>query len=144
MRAVFDTNVFVRALIDPRSRCGRLLSEFSDDYVLVVFPAIVFELLSVITRPRVQAKFPHLVQLDYGTVLALFAQAEVVEPDAIPAIARDADDDKILACAQFAEADYLVTEDLDLLVLKTYQGTHICAPLDFIAVLEQRRSEISQ
>ena len=57
MRAVFDTNVFVRALIDPRSRCGRLLSEFSDDYVLVVFPAIVFELLSVITRHEFRRNF---------------------------------------------------------------------------------------
>ena len=38
IRAVLDTNVFLRALINPHSRCGRLLDEFADDYELVLSP----------------------------------------------------------------------------------------------------------
>lgn len=134
-RAVFDTNVFLRALINPRSPTGRLLSEFSDEYVLFVSPAIVFELLSVATRPRLQARFSHLAQLDYAAVLAVFANAQVVEPGHIPSVSRDAGDDKILACAHAAQADYLVTEDEDLLVLGIYEGTRICTVAAFIDIV---------
>ena len=39
-------------------------------------------------------------------------------------------------CALKAGAGYLVTEDKDLLVLENYEGTRICQPVEFIAVLE--------
>jgi putative PIN family toxin of toxin-antitoxin system len=136
IRAVFDTNVFLRALINPHSRCGRLLDEFADDYELVLSPAIVREVLDVLHRPRLRAKFPQITQLDIGRVIALFEQAVVVEPQDVPPISRDPDDDKFLACARLARAGYLVSEDKDLLVLENYEGTRICQPVEFIAVLE--------
>jgi putative PIN family toxin of toxin-antitoxin system len=136
IRAVFDTNVFLRALINPHSRCGRLLDEFADDYELVLSPAIVREVLEVLHRPRLRAKFPQITQLDIGRVIALFEQAVVVEPQDVPPISRDSDDGKFLACARLAGAGYLVTEDKDLLVLENYEGTRICQPVEFIAVLE--------
>jgi putative PIN family toxin of toxin-antitoxin system len=136
IRAVFDTNVFLRALINPHSRCGRLLDEFADDYELVLSPAIVREVLDVLHRPRLRAKFPQITQLDIGRVIALFEQAVVVEPQDVPPISRDPDGDKFLACARLAGAEYLVTEDKDLLVLENYEGTRICQPSEFIVVLE--------
>ena len=136
IRAVFDTNVFLRALINPHSRCGRLLDEFADDYELVLSPAIVREVLEVLHRPRLRAKFPQINQLDIGRVIALFEQAVVVEPQDVPAISRDLVDAKFLACARLAGAEYLVTEGKDLLVLENYEGTRICQPSEFIAVLE--------
>jgi putative PIN family toxin of toxin-antitoxin system len=83
--AVFDTNVFLRALINPHSRCGRLLDEFVDDYELVLSPAIIREVLEVLHRPWLRAKFPQITQLDIARIIALFEQATVVEPqDPIP------------------------------------------------------------
>ena len=54
----------------------------------------------------------------------------------IPSVSRDPDDDKFLACARSAAADYLVTEDKDLLVLESYKGSRILQPAGFIAMLE--------
>jgi putative PIN family toxin of toxin-antitoxin system len=136
IRAVFDTNVFLRALINPHSRCGRLLDEFADDYELVLSPAIIREVLEVLHRPRLRAKFPQITQLDIARVIALFELALVVEPRDVPSISRDPDDDMFLACARSAGAEYLVTEDKDLLVLETFAGTRICRPVEFIALLE--------
>ena len=51
--------------------------------------------------------------------------------DPIKPMSRDPDDDRILACALASGADYLVTGDEDLLVLKQYVGTRILAPRDF-------------
>ena len=136
IRAVFDTNVFLRALINPHSRCGRLLDEFIDDYELVLSPAIIREILEVLHRPKLRSKLPQLTQLDVKRLIALFEQAEVIELKDIPPTSRDPKDDKFLACAHSASAHYLVTEDQDLLVLKNYEGTQICQPAEFIALLE--------
>jgi putative PIN family toxin of toxin-antitoxin system len=136
IKAVFDTNVFLRALINPHSRCGRLLDEFASDYELVLSPAIIREVLEVLHRPRLRAKFPQIAQLDVARIIALFEQAQVVEPLEMPAVSRDPEDDKFLACARSAGAEYLVTEDKDLLVLEVYEGARICQPAEFIAMLE--------
>jgi putative PIN family toxin of toxin-antitoxin system len=136
IRAVFDTNVFLRALTNPHSRCGRLLDEFADDYELVLSPAIIREVLEVLHRPRLRAKFPQITKVDIARVIALFEQALVVEPRDVPSISRDPDADKFLACARSAGAEYLVTKDKDLLVLETFAGTRICRPVELIALLE--------
>jgi putative PIN family toxin of toxin-antitoxin system len=141
IRAVFDTNVFLRALINPYSRCGRLLDEFVDDYELVLSPAIIREVLEVLHRPRLRAKFPSITQLDVARIISLCEQARVVEPSGVLQVARDPTDDKFLACARSAGADFLVTEDKDLLIVEEYAGTRICRPAEFMQVLSARRAE---
>jgi len=136
IRAVLDTNVFLRALINPHSRCGRLLDEFAGEYELALSPAIIREILDMLHRPRLRARFPQIAQLDVARIIALLTQACVVEPADEPAVSRDPADDKFLACARSAGADYLVTEDHDLLVLGEYEGSRICRPAEFIAMLE--------
>lgn len=135
-RAVLDTNVFLRALLNPHSRCGRLLDELADRYELVVSPAIIREIVEVLHRPRLRAKFPQLADINLQQILGLFEKAEVVTPKSVPAVCRDPDDDEFLACATEGRADFLVTEDQDLLDLRSHQGIRICRPVDFIAELE--------
>ena len=144
IRAVFDTNVFLRALINPHSRCGRLLDEFVDDYELVLSPAIIRVVLEVLHRPRLRAKFPQITQLDVARIIALFEGASVVEPQDVPSVSRDRADDKFLACARVSEAKYLVTEDKDLLVLEAYEGSRICQPVEFIELLSALRAQASE
>jgi putative PIN family toxin of toxin-antitoxin system len=141
LKAVFDTNIFLRALINPHSRCGLLLDEFVADYELILSPVIIYEVLEVLHRPKLRAKFPQITQLQIVHIIALFEQAHVVEPAEIPSASRDVKDDKFLACAVYAAVDYLVTEDKDLLVLNPYQGIQICQSAEFISLLEARRSE---
>jgi putative PIN family toxin of toxin-antitoxin system len=116
---VIESNVFLRALINPYSRCGRLLDEFVDDYELVLSPAIIRKVLEVLHRPRLRAKFLQITKLDIMHIIALFEQARVVEPQDVPSVSRDPADDKFLACTQLARAEYLVTEDKGLLVFRS-------------------------
>ncbi|MFN8459046.1 MAG: putative toxin-antitoxin system toxin component, PIN family [Anaerolineae bacterium] len=139
LKAVFDTNIFLRALINPHSYCGRLVNELAVEYELILSPAIVHEILEVLHRPKLRVKLPQITQLDIARLIALFEQAQVIEPLDILAISRDPKDDKFLACALAAEADYLVTEDKDLLVLHPYQQIQICQPVEFIRLLEARQ-----
>jgi predicted nucleic acid-binding protein len=50
MRAVFDTVIFVRALINPQSLCGRLIFDYRRAYDLVVSPQLTAEYREVLGR----------------------------------------------------------------------------------------------
>ena len=135
-KAVFDTVVFVRALINPFGVWGRLVFEQGHAYTLIVSPPIVAEILEVLHRPELTRKFRSLVGLDVARVVEILDHAQAVTVHDVPAVSRDSKDDKFLATAAAAQADFLVTEDNDLLVLDTYQGCRIVTAGRFLATLE--------
>ena len=135
LRVVFDTVIFVRGRLNPKSRCGRILAQHRDEYRLFVSPQVLAEYLEVLHRPELMAKSERIAGLDMQTTLGIFRQAEVIEPGHISPISRDPNDDKFLALAAAARADYLVTEDKDLLVLETYQQVQIIDSERFLELL---------
>jgi putative PIN family toxin of toxin-antitoxin system len=135
MRAVFDTVVFVRALINPHSACGRIVFEAAR-YQLFLSEPVLVEILEVLRRPELTRKFRALQDLDLRRVLDILGRAAVVRVPSIPAVSRDPKDDKFLATALAARADYLVSEDRDLLDLEAYDGTTIFTCEEFLAILE--------
>jgi putative PIN family toxin of toxin-antitoxin system len=52
----------------------------------------------------------------------------------VPNICRDPNDDMIIACAIAATADYIVTGDEDMLILKNYKDIVIINPRNFEAL----------
>ena len=50
----------------------------------------------------------------------------------IEKICRDSQDDKFIACAVAAQADYIVSGDEDLLVLKKYEQIKIISASEFL------------
>ncbi len=138
---VFDTVVFVRALLNPLSRWGRLVFDWAGGYHLFVSTAILRETLGVLERPAVARKYRFVAGLDKEAVLKILANAEFIEPDTIPPVSRDLKDDIFLAVAAAAHADYLVSEDNDLLVLGEHAGVRIVDAATFLAILEDVRRE---
>ena len=137
MRAVLDTVVFVRALINPKGRWGRLLFEFSDQYVIVLSPDIIKEIVSVLYRPALRKRFPQIADPPaLERVLQLFEQAEVVEPEGEIALCRDPADDKFFACALAGGAHCIVTEDQDILTVGEYRGVRPISAAEFIALVD--------
>lgn len=60
----------------------------------------------------------------------------VVRPNPLPyALSRDADDDHVIACADAARAEFLVTGDEDLLVLGTVRSLQIVSTSEALAAL---------
>lgn len=137
IKVILDTVVFVRCLINPYGRWGRLVFAPAHRYQLVVSPAIVEEIMEVLNRPELTAKFRTITGMDMGAVLALLSQAVLIEPDDPLANSRDPKDNEFLAAARTGRAAFLVTEDQDLLVLGAYNGTQIVTALAFLQHLEQ-------
>jgi putative PIN family toxin of toxin-antitoxin system len=135
MKAVLDTQAFVRALIDPKSRSGLLLSRFVDRFTIVVSPQVLQEILEVLFRSELTEKYQRLGEIDIENVISLLAKAGVVEPGETVTICRDPDDDKFLECATAGKADYIVSEDKDLLVIKEYQRVRIINTETFLDLM---------
>ncbi len=138
MRAVLDTVIFVRALINPRGQWGRLVFELADRYVIVVSPEVVSEIMAVLYRPTLRRRFPQMAdppRLD--EVIRLVAEAELLHPSETPRVCRDTGDDKFFACALAGQADYIVTKDEDILAVGDYEGILTIQAGDFTRLLEK-------
>ena len=139
LKIVIDTVVFVRSLINPHSRCGKIVFSHNKIYQLFVSEPIVIEILEVLHRPELTVKFRRLKSMDYFMVMEILGQAAVIEIPTIPQVSRDSKDNKFLATAAETKSDYLVTEDNDLLDLKEYQGVKIVNTDTFLHILETRK-----
>lgn len=51
---------------------------------------------------------------------------------------RDTKDNKFLACAKEARADYIITGDQDLLILKMYEEIKIITPREMQVILAKK------
>lgn len=138
MRIVLDTVVFVRSLIKPQNACGRTIFLHGKKYRLVVSKPLLVELFEVLKRPEISSKFSPSVSIDYKQLLDFLSQAVVVEIGDVPNISRDIKDNKFLETAIASHADYLVSEDKDLLILGKYRETQIITCLAFADILESQ------
>ena len=133
MKIVLDTVVYVRALINPKGRWGRLVFQVAARHTVIASPDILREVLEVIQRQEIRAKldlFDYDVRVE--AVLALLREATVVESTERPLICRDADDDKFFWCAIAASAEYIVSEDKDILDVGEYRGIRTVSASDFL------------
>jgi uncharacterized protein len=79
-------------------------------------------------RNRRCYQYPDSAVVEFCQGLARFATV-VSDVSEMHGIVRDPDDDKIIAYAVAAGADYLVTRDKDLLALVEYEGIHVLRTL---------------
>jgi uncharacterized protein len=140
--AVFDTVVFVRALINPFRRWGDLVFRYYSRCTLVTAQPLIIEILDVLARPEVNRKFRVFPGLDVPRLLELVGEATLVELEDVPLASRDPKDDKFLATAMAGNAEYVVSEDQDLLVLGVYEGVQIVDSPRFLRILEEGESDL--
>lgn len=140
-RVVIDTQIFLRAAINLRSLPAKILLDRMHEYQLVVSLPVANEISEVLHRTSIRAKFPDLNDEIINRILIRLENAEWVLIADIPAIGRDPKDDVFLATALAGSADYIVSEDKDLLVLNPYEGIQIVNVLEFVSVLETSESE---
>ncbi len=128
MKAVFDTNVLIAAFLTEGICSGLLIRARKQAFNLVLCDDIIREFEGILIK-----KFK-LTSTDISEISAIVSEAasEILHNlDPIPNICRDPNDDMIIACAIDAAADYIVTGDEDLLILKRYKDIVIINPRNF-------------
>ena len=121
MRVVFDTNIFISALIFPDSAADEALRKvIQGEDQLIISKAILDELLGVlakkISRDREALARVAVLLADIGLLVRPVHKINVLSDEA---------DNRILECAVKGQADIIVTGDQALLKLGNYMGIKI-------------------
>ncbi len=139
IRAVFDANVYVSALLRPQGPPGSLLRRWltARSFTLVVTLPIAEEVRTVLNRPKIRQRI-HLTPAEVDAWLnAILIQADVVHADTrLKIVAADPGDDKYLEAADAGRAGVIVTGDRHLLDLPPRPESAIITPAAFLKMLE--------
>ena len=139
MRAILDTNILVAAFFwhDPPHRLLEQVREGS--LTLISSPALIAELTEVIAREKFDAILIRSRTSREQSLEEVRSLAELLDPPPLPKpICRDPDDDQVLALAIAAQADFIVSGDHDLLVLKAVRSIPILTPVEALALIAHR------
>jgi hypothetical protein len=127
LRVVLDTHVILRGATSATpSVTSRIYSAWdAGRFALLLSEAILGEIEDVLSRPEVLRKL-RMTRIEASALVELLRRRSTrVTPTAQTARSRDPDDDKFLDCAIAGGADYVVSGDVDLLVLREVEGIPI-------------------
>jgi putative PIN family toxin of toxin-antitoxin system len=135
IRLVVDVNIWISTLLSPKFQI-RVDVVFDSPYDLLVSQELFEELDDAVRKPHLAKR---INRVDYGTLVSkLRTLAELVDVRSIVEMCRDPKDNFLLALAKDGNADYLITGDTDLLVMKEFEQTKIVTLSDFENSHEQR------
>lgn len=139
MKIVLDTNILISGIFW-RGVPNRILQYWESEYYeIAVSPEILNEYVRVIAE--IGKNKSELVKkwIDYISIKSYVV--EIVTP---LKLSRDPDDNKFLECAVSADADYVVSGDDDLLILKKVEGIPIIKASSFIRILTKKQPSPKQ
>lgn len=135
MRLVLDTNVAASGLLWHGP--PRLLLQVGHDKRIELFTStpLLAELTDILGRRKFEKKVAASL-LTVDQLVDRYAELTVLVRSApIRRIASDPDDDRVIATAVAAQADFIVTGDRALRSIGEYQGIRFVSISDFIQVL---------
>ncbi|MEA2081386.1 MAG: putative toxin-antitoxin system toxin component, PIN family [Elusimicrobiota bacterium] len=142
LKVVIDTNQFVSAVISRKGASAQLLKAWQNClYTLVTSKKIIKEIKRVFEYPHIAKKY-HLKKKDTTLLISLVEHEAAVLSDSLHlnVIKDDPDDNKFLACAVEANANYIVSGDKHLLNLRHYKNISVVTVRKFLEILKQQSS----
>jgi putative PIN family toxin of toxin-antitoxin system len=140
VRVVLDTNVVVSALLW-RGSPYRLLDGIRENSRVQIYSTVVLleELAEVLARPKAARRLAVIDETAAAVIGTYLEVVELIEPAEVVRVARDPDDDHVLACARAARADLIITGDADLLDLKAFERIPIVSAAEALRRVEAER-----
>lgn len=136
MKAVFDNNIIISALISPMGIAARLVTHWESGMFSVVVTAdLLSELGRALGYERIRKRTGFTDADNRLFVTRVREQGIECQRTVTVRVCRDPQDDRVLEAALAGGADYIVTGDNDLLVLRDFEGISIVTPRQFLAVL---------
>ena len=128
MKVVFDSNIFISALVIPGSQGDKALARILEGRdELVLSKDIIREVLSVLS-----SKFGREREALSHVAVILLEMGRLVKPDHRVRVFKDDPDNRILECAISGKADLIVTGDKEILRMKEYMGIKIKSLKDYL------------
>ncbi len=131
-RVIIDTNILISSLMG--KEVSRLNNILVDELVVVIFSRESWdEFLSVLKRPKFKKYFD---KDKVGKLISLLSHiSEFVKVTSIVPICRDEKDNFLLELSKDSKAHFIITGDLDLLVLGKFGKTQILTFNQFLEIV---------
>jgi putative PIN family toxin of toxin-antitoxin system len=114
-------------------------------FVVSLSEEILTETEHTLAYPRIRARYEYTDAEVTDFLDRLRVAANIItDLPSLTGIVRDPKDDMVIATAIRAQAGYIVTRDLDLLSLQTYENITIVTPEAFIAIVREHRRSRDQ
>jgi uncharacterized protein len=128
VRVVFDSNIFISALVFPGSQAEQALFRILDGAdTLILSKAIMDEVLVTLGR-----KFSRDQEALSQTAVLLSEIAEMVQPARRVRILKDDPDNRVLECAETGQAECIVTGDKVMLQLNQYRNIRLVSLREYL------------
>ena len=134
VKIVLDTNILISSLLFKGELAGGV-DLWKKGKIIPIFSRDTFdEFKTVLEYPKFSLTAQEMKVIIEEEVLPFFEVIEVA--DKIKGVCRDADDDKFIACAVSASADFIVTGDRDLLDIGRYKSVRILSVSEFLRMFK--------
>jgi putative PIN family toxin of toxin-antitoxin system len=131
---VIDSVGFVRMAINPDGPWGAVRALHRTHFEIVLSDQLVFEIVEVLSRSKIKRKFSPFSP-SAQAIQDMLVHGTRVELPWIPQVCRDPKDDMVVATAVFGHADFIATEDKDLLDMGSYQRIRMVTGPEFLREL---------
>jgi putative PIN family toxin of toxin-antitoxin system len=130
VKLVFDTNIFISAIVIPHSKAEKAVLKVIECYdSLIISRDIINEVLSVLS-----AKFHRDREAISHVAIYLSDLAQIVNPTKRIHIFKDDPDNRVIECALYGKADAIVTGDKEMLKMKEFEGIKIMSLKEYLEV----------
>ncbi len=130
MRAVFDTNVLVSALLFEHTTPAQAFFSTMTQGEFLISSSLVDEISRIVYRPKFDRYITDSQREDF--LISLVQTGVLIEVTETINACRDPKDNMILELAVSGKADVIVTGDSDLLVLHPFREIAILNPQTFL------------
>jgi len=138
MRIVLDTNLIISGLLWMGLPHEIMLLAYQHRIQVIASEPLIEELKDVLSRDKIKKYLNRIQKTPDEMINSHLSHVVIIEPSSIPeGTVRDLKDDKIIACAVGGQADYIITGDNDLLILKEYQGIRIVTASEFLTIIQK-------
>lgn len=129
IKIIFDVNIWVSAFISPRMFQRVQAVILQDKLEIFACKELFEELRQTLQRPKFQR---YISSENLPLAIELAEQSStLIHLKSVVELCRDKNDNYLLALAKDAKADFLITGDEDLLVLKRFENTQIIKLSDY-------------
>ena len=133
MKLVLDTNIFISAFYwggNSQKIIDRVIEGIDELYIS---EEIINEISEVMARPKFKTERKTID----GYIKTIIKSGKIIKIEGkIKGICRDKDDDDKLECAIISNADFLITGDEDILILKNYENVKIITQKEYFDIIK--------
>lgn len=145
IRAVINTDILISGILSAGGSPGEIVDLWlAGEFTLLASNQMLAECERILEHPTLQENL-RLAAVPKDDLMAMLRDRSerTVEPRSnLSSLIRNPFEEMVLASAVAGHADYLVTEEEDLLALGEYEGVTIISPEQFVQIMKHLQGRL--